>query len=280
MKPQLILYSLLQRKMMKNRIIAIACILPILHIAPAGAFVENPCRKILAEGFHNEYPGINARLRDRAMYAELCSSNFQQARNVIARVQKSGNDSSLGFSYGLFKPDESGAQPGMSPSGALFSEDRFSQWKSAYCSTNSPADSSRAAEFLMQKTVSQPVVNAWSACMRKREGLTCWAAPGSPQEEEILLNVNWIKSNFSQPQVEHSFLSRGAVAKFEGVPARRILPVGYQLNAGTLQIPVTMQMDNGITANLKANHEGAEHSCNVFIPSERDFALTTPFVAQ
>lgn len=264
---------------MKTRIIAIACILPILYVAPAGAFIEDSCRKILTEGFYNEYTGINASLRDRAIYAELCSLNFQQARNVIKRAQNLGADGSFGFSYGLFSPGESGAREISGPN-AQFSEDRFGQWKSAYCSTNSPADSSRAAEFLMQKIVSQPVVNAWSACMRKREGLTCWAAPGPSQEEEILLNVNWIKNGSVQPQVQHSFLSRGAVAKFEGVPVRRILPVGYQLNAGTLQIPVTIQAGNRITANLKADHEGAEHSCNVFIPGERDFALTTPFVAQ
>lgn len=264
---------------MKNRIIAIACILPILYIAPAGAFIENSCRKILMEGFYNEYTGINARLRDRAMYAELCSLNFQQARNVIKRAQNLGADGSFGFSYGLFTPGESGAREMPGPN-AQFSEDRFGQWKSAYCSTNLPANSSRAAELLMQKTVSQPVANAWSACMRKREGLTCWATPGAPPEEEILLNVNWVKDSSAQLQVQHSFLSRGAVAKFEGVPARRILPVGYRLNVGTLEIPVTIQADNGITGNLKADHEGAEHSCNIFIPGERDFALTVPFVAQ
>ncbi|MDQ3186820.1 MAG: hypothetical protein M3Q16_10290 [Pseudomonadota bacterium] len=262
---------------MKNPIIVIACILPVLYVATAGAFVENPCQKILVEGFYNEYLRSNSRLRDRAMYAELCSSSFQQARNVINRAQKSGIDGSLGFSYGLFSPSDVGAQSGMSPSGALFSEDRFSQWKSAYCSTHSSADSSRAAEFLMQKAVTESVANEWSACMRKREGLTCWAVPRGPQEEDILLNVNWTKNSASQPQVQHSFLSRGAAAKSEDTPARRILPIGYKLNAGTLQIPITKQTDNGIVANLTANHEGAEHSCNIFIPGERDFSLITPF---
>lgn len=265
---------------MKNRIIVVACILPILHIAPAGAFVETPCRKILSEGFYNDYSRSNARLRDRAMYAELCSSNFQQARNIIKRVQKSGPDNSLGVSYGLFHPGESGAQLGISPSDALFSKDRFSQWKSAYCSKNSLTDSFQAAGFLMQKTVAQPVANAWSACMREREGLTCWATQPASQDEGILLNVNWIKAGSSQPEVRHSFLSRGAVSKFEGVAARRILPAGYKLNAGTLRVPVTKPTDNGVTANLKVNHEGVEHGCNVFIPGERDFALTTPFVAR
>jgi hypothetical protein len=265
--------------MMKNAIIAVVCSLSVLHIATAGAFVENPCRKILADEFHNEYSGSNPRLRDRAMYAELCSSNFQHARNIINRAQKSGIDSSLGSSYGLFSPGE-GAQPAVPSSDALFNEARFSQWKSAYCSTNSSADASRAAEFLMQKAVAQPVASAWSTCMRKREGLTCWAAPHVSEEEEILLNINWTKTDSSPPLVQHSFLSRGAAAKFEDVPARRILPVGYKLNAGTLQIPVTKQTDNGITANLTVNHEGAEHSCNIFIPGERDFALITPFVAR
>lgn len=214
------------------------------------------------------------------MYAELCASNFQQARNMIKRARSSGADNSLGVAYGLFRPGESGAQRGISPSDTLFTEDRFSQWKSAYCSKNSLADASRAAEFLLQKTVTQSVANAWSACMREREGLTCWATQPASQNEEILLNVNWIKTGSSPPQVQHSFLSRGAVSKFEGAAARRILPAGYRLNAGTLGVPIAKQADTGVTANLKANHEGAEHSCNVFIPGERDFALTTPFPAR
>lgn len=265
---------------MKSPIIAIACVLSILHVATAGAFVENPCRKILAEEFYNAYPGSDKRLRDRAMYAELCASNFQHARNVINRAQKSGIDGSLGSSYGLFSPGEGRAQPDMPSSDASFNETRFEQWKTAYCSTNSSADAARAAEFLMQQAVAKPVAGAWAACMHKREGLTCWATPPVSQEEEILLNINWTKTDSSQPQVQHSFLSRGAAAKFEDVPPRRILPAGYKLNAGTLQIPVTRQTDNGITANLTVNHEGAEHSCNIFIPGERDFALITPFVPQ
>lgn len=265
---------------MKNRIIVAACILPILLIAPAGASVENACRKVLAEGFYNNYSRSDPRLRDRAMYAGLCSSNFQQARNIIKRVQKSAADDSLGMSYGLFRPGESGATPGVSPSDALFSKDRFSQWKSAYCSKNSLADSSQAAGFLMRRAVTQPVANTWSACMREREGLTCWATQPAPRDEGILLNINWIKAGSSQPEVRHSFLSRGAVSKFEGVAPRRILPVGYKLDAGTLRVPVTRQTDNAFTANLKVNHEGVEHGCNIFIPGERDFALTTPFVAR
>jgi hypothetical protein len=255
---------------MKYRIIVIACI---LHIAPAGAFVENPCRQVLVEGFYNEYSRSNAQLRDQTMYAKLCSSNFQQARQTINRAQQSGADRSFGVSYGLFSPGGSG-----SPNG-LFTEDRFYQWRSAYCSKNSIADSSRAAEFLMQKIVPHSVTSAWLACMRKREGLTCWATPSAPQNEEILLNVNWAKNSSTQPQVQHSFLTRGAVSKFGDAP-RKILPVGYQLHTGMLQIPIARETDKAIVASLQANHEGVEHSCNVFIPGERDFALTTPFIAQ
>ncbi len=264
---------------MKYRIIVAACILPILHIASAGAFVEDPCRKILAEGFYNEYSRSNAQLRDQAMYAKLCSSNFQQARQAINRAQQSGIDRSFGVSYGLFNPGKSGAQAGVQPSESSFNEDRFSQWKSAYCSKNSVADSSRAAELLMQKIVPRSVTSAWSACMRKREGLTCWATPHGAQNEEILLNVNWAKNSSTQPEVQHSFLTRGGVSKF-GDATRKILPVGYHLNTGTLQIPIARETDRAIVASLQANHEGVEHSCSVFIPGERDFALTTPFIAQ
>ena len=75
---------------MKYRIIVVACILPILHIAPAGAFVESPCWKILAEEFYNGYSRSNAQLRDQVMYAKLCSSNFKQARQAINRAHRAG----------------------------------------------------------------------------------------------------------------------------------------------------------------------------------------------
>lgn len=258
-------------------IIVLACILSILHIPPAGAFVVDSCRKILAEGFYNDYARSNARFRDQAMYAELCSLKFQQARQAVNRAQQSGTDNSFGVSYGLSSQSESGAHSSRYSSDSSLSEDRFNQWKSAYCSKNSLADSSRAAEFLMQKAVSQPVANAWSACMRKREGLTCWA---TPQNKEIMLNVNWTTTGSLQPQVQHSFLTRGAVSKFKGADARRILPVGYKLNTETLRIPIAREGDNAVVATIQASHEGVEHSCNVFIPGERDFALTTPFVAK
>lgn len=260
-----------------SRIIILACILSILHISPAGAFVVDSCRKILAEGFYNDYARSNARFRDQAMYAELCSSKFQQARQAVNRVQQSGTDNSVGFSYGLFSQSESGAHSGRHSSDSSLNEDRFNQWKSAYCSKNSLADSSRAAEFLMQKAVSQPVANAWSACMRKREGLTCWA---TPQNKEIMLNVNWTSTGSLQPHVQHSFLTRGAVSKFEGADTHRILPVGYKLNTETLRIPIVRETDNAVVATIRAIHEGVEHGCHVFIPGERDFALTTPFVTR
>lgn len=268
---------------MKNRIIVtspiiiVACILSILPISPAGAFVVDSCRKILAEGFYNEYARSNARFRDQAMYAELCSSKFQQARQAISRAQQSGTSNSFGVSFGLFSHGESGAHSGMHSSSGSFSEDRFNQWKSAYCSKNSLADSSRAAEFLMQKAIPRSVASAWSACMQKREGLTCWA---TPQNKEIMLNVNWAKAGSLQPQVQHSFLTRSAVSKVEGAAAQRILPAGYKLNTETLRIPIARETDNAVVATIQVNHEGVEHSCNVFIPGERDFALTTPFVAR
>ncbi len=271
--------SLIAEKIMKHRIIVVVCILPLLHVAQAGAFVESPCWKILAEEFYNGYSRSNAQLRDQVMYAKLCSSNFKQARQAINRAQQSGIDSSFGVSYGLFSPGKSGTPAGVRLSDGSFSEERFGQWKSAYCSKNSVADSSRATEFLMQKIVPPSVSSAWSACMRKREGLTCWAAPYGAQNEEILLNVNWEKNSSTQPEVQHSFLTRSAVSKL-GDATRKILPAGLHLSTGTLQIPIVRETNKAIVASLQANHEGVEHSCNVFIPGERDFALTTPFIAQ
>lgn len=272
----------------------IFCFLLILSVLPVNALAQDDCRNLLMNGFFNEYSGSKVRLRDQAMYAELCSLSFPEARAAVNRAKRSG-DGSVGVSYGLFSPGESRQSTGASlplNSWGMLEEDRFRQWKSAYCSKNSAANSSSAAEFLMQKATSRPgpamapAAQAWSACMRKREGLTCWAVPYANQngEEDVVLNVNWTQAGHlssdvqreSQPQVVHSFLSRGAVAKFEGTPARRLLPVGHKLG-GTLQIPLERSADKAVIASLKVEYKEKEHSCDVFIPGERDFALTTPF---
>lgn len=280
---------------MKNRNAVIAFILSMPFIAfilPGSASAaDSTCHNILTNGFYSEYPQADARLRDRSLYAELCSLNFAQALTAVKRARQSADDGSLGLSYGLFTLDDggtsTGANSGAGSSGLVLNEERFTQWKSGYCSKNSTVDSSQAAEFFMQRSaVGHPVaskaVEDWSTCMQKREGLTCWASPNLRHNEEFLLNVKWTKTGSSKPQVQpevrHSFLTRGAVSKFEGAEARRILPVGYKLDAGTSQIRVARPADKAIFANLKINDEGAEHSCSVFIPSDSDFTLSAPFV--
>ncbi len=283
---------------MKNRPAPIALILSISLILslPVSASAGDSCRNILTDGFYKEYAKSNAQLRDRSMYADLCSLDFQQAKNTIKRVQQTGADKAPGLTYGLYNLDEVDVDTGGNSGAGLpvpdVSEEKFGQWKSGYCSKSSPADSSQAAEFLMQKTVGgstsspAPAVDSWAACKKKQQGLTCWAAPvpapGGEQNEEFLLNVNWTKTESSQsqtpPEVEYSFLTRGAVSKFEGAPAKRVLPADYKLSAGTLQIPVTRPVDTGVFASLKVNHGGTEHSCKVFVPGERDFTLSAPFL--
>jgi hypothetical protein len=279
---------------MKNRNTVVAFILSIpviTFILPGSASAESACHNILANGFYSEYGQTDARLRDRSLYAELCSLNFEQASTAIKRARQSADDGSLGLSYGLFTLDDggtsTGANSGAGSSGLVLNEERFRQWKSGYCSKNSEVDSSQAAEFFMQKAaVGHPValkaVEDWSTCMQKREGLTCWASPGSPPNEEFLLNVKWTKTGSEQPQaqpeVRYSFLTRGAASKFEGAEARRILPIGYKLKAETSRIRVARSVDKATYANLKINHEGAEHSCSVFIPGDSDFTLSAPFL--
>jgi hypothetical protein len=285
---------------MKNRIAAATFILfaPLLLSIPAGsAYAGQTCHSDLANGFYDEYRSVSAPLRDRAMYAELCGLDFQQAQNAIKRAQKLGKDKGLGLSYGLVNlddfPPDTGANSGASPADEL-SEDRFNQWKSGYCVQNATLDPSQAAEFFMQGAAAGNTGarsrEAWSACMRKRGGLTCWATPvaasaaasTAEQGEEFLLNINWTSSGTSQPQaqpeVQYSYLTRGGVAKFEGVAARRILPAGYKLKTGTQQIAVAKPADKGVFASLKVNHAGTEHSCKVFIPGDKDFPLSEPFV--
>jgi hypothetical protein len=56
------------------------------------------------------------------------------------------------------------------------------------------------------------------------------------------------------------------------------LPDRYKLKAGTLQIPVTRPADKGVFATLKVSHAGTEHSCKVFVPGDKDFSLSEPFI--
>lgn len=227
----------------------------------------------MTNGFYNEYSKSTDQARDQAMYAELCSSNFQQAQTAVKRAQQSGGGGSLGVSYGLFSLSGGSS----SSSGSSFTEQQFSQWKSQYCTKNSSSDSSRAAEYLMQKTVAESVVNAWSSCMQDREGLTCFA---SPYHDEVLLNIAWKKTSLTQPQVQNSFLSKGVVAEFDGATVGKLLPFSYKLNPGVLQIPLVRQKEKSVVANLNVNHDGVSHSCGVFVPGERDFELTKPALSQ
>ena len=276
---------------MGNRIFAVSCTLSVSLICSmlsGSGIAADACHSILANGFYGEYPRIVVPQRDRVLYAELCSLDFSKAENIIKRAQSS--DRLVGLRYGLVNvdevdPDEGSTSGKVSPAPRVNGQ-RFSQWQSGYCSQYSAAPSSQAAEFFMQKAAKGNVelaksVEAWSACMRKQEGLSCWASPQASSGEEVLLNVNWVKGTGQpqpQPEVRYSYLTRGGVSKFKGTEARRILPDGYQLSSGTLQIPVTQPADRGIFASLTVNQGDKEHSCKVFLPGEKDFQLLEPFV--
>jgi hypothetical protein len=282
--------------MKKGYVSALALILPVAlvwSILPGSVSAGQTCHSSLANGFYDEYQRITPPLRDRAMYAELCALRYEDAQKAIKRAQQFGKDKSLGLTYGLVNlddlPPDNSPDSGTSPADSL-SELRFSQWKSGYCAQNPTLDPSQAAEFFMQRAVASNsnasgAVENWSTCLRKQPGLTCWATPAKDstqeQEEEFMLNVNWASSGISQPdapEVEYSYLTRGGIAKFDGVAAPRILPAGYKLKAGTLQIPVTRRADKGVSATLKVSHAGTEHSCKVFVPGDRDFSLFEPFI--
>lgn len=262
---------------MKSRIVLACNTLPMLFIfslPPATA--GNVCRNILTSGFYHEYSRTSPPLRDRAIYADLCASNYQMARKAVAQIHQLSNASSFTVSLGLSSPAESGVHS----SGEELTQDQFNQWKNTYCAT-SFADSSRAAEFLMQEAIADPaspIVSAWQACMKNREGLSCWAAPASAASSDITLSVNWRKNGDSQAEVQHSFLSRNAVSNFKGTPARRLLPAGHKLDNGVLEIPLTSPDEGGVVANLTLSQEGGEYSCNVFIPGGKDFVPPEPFV--
>jgi hypothetical protein len=262
---------------MKSRIVLACNALPMLFVfSLPPAMAGNACRNILTSGFYHEYSRTSPMLRERAIYADLCASNYQMARKAVAQIHQSSNPSSFAVSLGLSTPAESGVHS----SGEELTQDQFNQWKSTYCGI-SFADSSRAAEFLMQEAIADPaspIVSAWHACMKNREGLSCWAAPALPTSRDITLSVNWRKNGDSQAEVQHSYLSRSAVSNFKGAPARRLLPAGHKLDNGALEIPLTSLNDGGVVANLTLSQDGGEYSCNVFIPGGKDFVPPEPFV--
>jgi hypothetical protein len=262
---------------MKSRIVLACNALPVLFLfLLPSAMARNACGNILTSGFYHEYSRTSPAPRDRAIYADLCASNYQMARKAVAQIHESGNGSSFGVFLGLF----SLAENGVYLSGEELTQDQFHQWKSAYCAT-SFANSSRAAEFLMQEAIADPaspIVNAWRACMKNREGLSCWAAPTSPTSRDITLSVNWRKDGDLPAEVQYSYLSRSAVSNFKGTAARRLLPAGHKLDNGVLEIPLTSLDDGGVAANLTLSQEEGEYSCNVFIPGGKDFVPPEPFV--
>ncbi len=94
---------------MRNRVI-FTYALSLLFILPlsVNTAAERSAAIFSWMGFTINIPKSTPRVRDRAMYAELCSLDFEQARNAIKRARQSGDDGSLGLSYGLFNLDDLG----------------------------------------------------------------------------------------------------------------------------------------------------------------------------
>lgn len=239
----------------------------LLLVLPTSALAaEEDCKEILRAGFFDEFTATNSQSRDQALYAELCASNFNQAKQTLQKAESSSGGGSVGVSYGLFSLNGGGG----SSSASSLTEERFNEWKTASCSKQSTADSSRAAEFTMQKTVSEAVVNAWSSCMVQREGLNCFA---TPYDDDALLNISWKKNSLTQPVVTSSYLSKGAASNFDNVDSRKLLPGNFKLSPGGLQIPVTRDKSNSLVASLNVTHDGVGYSCDFYIPGMSDFHL-------
>lgn len=229
------------------------------------------CRDILTNGFFNELTSHKAQSQQQAVYAQLCASDYNQAKTYVQKAESSGSSASGGISYGPFGASASG---GNSASQSA-TQEQFNEWKSTFCSQNSSSNASAASEFLMQKTVSEKVVNEWSKCMTDREGLSCYSTPYSQQ---VLLNIVWKKSSLSQPKISQSYLSPGSVAEFDGSPAGKLLPSAYLINPGTMQIPVSKPKNSSLVANLNMVHDGSAYSCSFYVPADDEFQLSQPSI--
>lgn len=246
----------------------------VILVFSKAAFAQpaDSCKDILVGGVFNQTTTTSAETASRAMYAQLCASSYKEAQKIASRASGSSAGGSVGGSYAGFGLNIGGSKSNTSS----FTEQEFNKWKQDSCNTTSSNEASSAADYLMQKVASEPIVTAWAQCMTKLEGLTCWVSPF--EEKDAIFTVNWNKQSTTKAFVVFTDLTNDAVSRFDGAPKGKLLPSNYQLDPGPIQIPITRQAGKSMQVVMNTNHAGTNSSCRGYVPSNEDFKLKSVVV--
>jgi len=244
---------------------ALALLLVICHNAVA----EDNCKDVLIGGVFNQTTSTSSETANRAMYAQLCASDYNEAQKIVKTATSSSSGGSVGLSIkavGL-NVDKQDANSNS------FTQEEFNKWKADSCNTTKSSEASAAADYLMQSLASEAIVQAWAQCMTKREGLTCWASPF--EEKDAIFTVSWNKQSTTKATVVSTDISNDAVSKMDGSAKGKLLPANYQLDPGILRIPLTRSAGKSVQIVMNTNHAGTNSGCEGYIPSGNDFKLKT-----
>ncbi|WP_124485241.1 MULTISPECIES: hypothetical protein [unclassified Burkholderia] len=240
----------------------------------SGANAQQPsqadsCRDILRNGAFNQTNFASSEAANRAAYAQLCASSYQEAINLINSQSSLNGGVNIDIGYDSFGLNFGGKHVDSSN----FSQNQFNAWKSSACNTTSSRDASSSADYLMQRLASDAIVQSWAQCMANKQGLTCWASPYGAQD--ALITLNWKQESSTRLIVTMTDVSDGATSRFDNTPRGKLLPLKYQLDPGSIQVPLTRQFGKSVLVAVNGNHAGQNFQCSAYIPSTNDFKLKT-----
>ncbi len=224
------------------------------------SIAQDMCKDILSSGIANQTVSQNSRVNQTAAKAFYCSSNYQEAKRQYDRSfsnsQSGGIDTDI---IGIFK----GGGQGATNESEKSKEENFNLWKQSNCQSQSSSAYGSEFSYLAQSLVDHEVVRAWSTCMSKREGLSCWATPSG---NALNVAINW-RANSSMPAMVQSSTVENGISKFGPQLGSSLVPQSFVLDPGELIIPISRSGRNFVNVVLNINHAGSNYSCNVYVPS-------------
>lgn len=227
------------------------------------SYAQDMCKDILSSGIANQTISQNSRVNKAASKAFYCSSNYQEAKRHFDR--STSNDQSGGIDADLIGIFKGGGQ-GSASNSEKTKEESFNLWKQSNCQSQSSSSFNSEFSYLAQSLVDHEVVKAWSSCMSKRDGLTCWATPSG---NALNVAVNW-RANSSMPAVVQSSIVENGSSKFAPQLGASLVPQSFVLDPGELIIPIGRSGRSFVNVVLNVKHAGSNYSCNVYVPSLPD----------
>lgn len=246
---------------------------------PQLAKAQDQCNDVLAAGMFNTSTAISQAERQRAARSYYCATGYSEARRNFdkSRSDNAGGGGNVG--YGPFSLELDGNQS----SSDKVTEEQYNLWKSQNCGDNSASEYESSFQYLAQSQVAPKVVQAWSDCMTKRQGLSCWI---KPQSDYIVLVINFNVLGTAQARVRDSFLNHGK-SSIDTAPVGKVFPDQYLLEAGKRAVAITRNAKSSVGGALTLGWSGQTDVCEFFAPappepkSGSDYrGVTTLFVAE